>query len=147
MRQSATNGYVARPRNQDDVAPPAEMPKRHAWRPGRHELSPVVQRDDADTDERRAPRNASQSSRDSSTAANPLGERSREDAGRLSLISISIVDDFSEHGHPGSDRQGFPPGGCLYERAFGVEIYRNTYPDGRIVAEMAVGGRPLPSGR
>jgi PhnB protein len=28
----------------------------------------------------------------------------------------------------------------FYERAFGaVEIYRNTYPDGRIVAEMAVG--------
>lgn len=28
----------------------------------------------------------------------------------------------------------------FYERAFGAEeIYRNTYPDGRIVAEMAVG--------
>jgi PhnB protein len=28
----------------------------------------------------------------------------------------------------------------FYERAFAaVEIYRNTYPDGRIVAEMAVG--------
>jgi PhnB protein len=29
---------------------------------------------------------------------------------------------------------------AFYERAFGAEeIYRNTYPDGRIVAEMAVG--------
>ena len=28
----------------------------------------------------------------------------------------------------------------FYERAFGaVEIYRNTYPDGRIVAELAIG--------
>ena len=34
-----------------------------------------------------------------------------------------------------------------FTSGFGVEIYRNTYPDGRIVAEMAVGGRPLPSGR
>jgi PhnB protein len=30
---------------------------------------------------------------------------------------------------------------AFYERAFGAEeIYRNTYPAGRIVAEMAVGG-------
>jgi PhnB protein len=30
---------------------------------------------------------------------------------------------------------------AFYERAFGAEeIYRNTYPDGRIVAEMAIGG-------
>jgi PhnB protein len=30
---------------------------------------------------------------------------------------------------------------AFYERAFGaVEIHRNTYPDGRIVAEMAVDG-------
>ena len=29
---------------------------------------------------------------------------------------------------------------AFYERAFGAhEIYRNTYPDGRIVVEMAVG--------
>lgn len=29
---------------------------------------------------------------------------------------------------------------AFYERAFGAkEVYRNTYPDGRIVAEMAVG--------
>jgi hypothetical protein len=125
VRQPATNGDLARPRNQDDVAPPAEMQKRHGWRPGRHELLPVVRRDDADTDEPRAPRNASQSSRDSSTAAHSWPR------GSLSLISISIADDFSEHGHPGSDRQGFRPGGCLYERAFGVEIYRSTYPDGR----------------
>jgi hypothetical protein len=48
---TATNGDLARPRNQDDVAPPAEMQKRHAWRTRRHELSPVVQRDNADTDE------------------------------------------------------------------------------------------------
>jgi hypothetical protein len=81
-----------------------------------------------------------------------LGERSRGDAGRvsqfgcparlgrgasllvradelmgaprgsLSLISISIVDDFSEHGHPGSDRQGFRPGGCLYERVWSGDL-------------------------
>jgi hypothetical protein len=29
VRQPATNGDLARPRNQDDVAPPAEMQKRH----------------------------------------------------------------------------------------------------------------------
>jgi len=29
---------------------------------------------------------------------------------------------------------------AFYQRAFGAEeIYRNTYPDGRIVAEMAIG--------
>ena len=37
---------------------------------------------------------------------------------------------------------------AFYERAFGAEeIYRNTYPDGRIVAELAVGRGALPGGR
>jgi PhnB protein len=32
----------------------------------------------------------------------------------------------------------------FYGRAFGAEeVYRNTYPTGRIVAELAVGGAPF----
>jgi PhnB protein len=46
----------------------------------------------------------------------------------------------SQCGDGGLDDSGCGEGGGLYKRAFGAEeIYRNTYPDGRIVAELAVG--------
>jgi hypothetical protein len=50
--------------------------------------------------------------------------------------------DVSHHDHPGPDHQaGGAQAVIFYQRAFGAEeIYRSTYPDGRIVAELAIAG-------
>jgi PhnB protein len=58
----------------------------------------------------------------------------------LSLIDTSIVDDFRKTITPVLTVRDAVRAVAFYERAFGAqEMYRDTYPDGRIVAEMAVG--------
>jgi PhnB protein len=66
----------------------------------------------------------------------PAGARQRGPRG----IDTSTVDAFSNQITPVLTVRGATNAVDFYKRAFDAEeIYRNSYPDGRVVAEMAVG--------